>query len=134
VFLARETATKEHTMTNIPADSVFVSSMDTDNQVWVQTPQGGLYAYRTELIYSVARNWTESWNRKPPADVPEGTIFIRVASTGFGYGTPKGADYGEVVGYGRSNVRVHWSGYGYDTDLPYHSSRPSQLRVLKETT
>lgn len=54
-----------------------------------------------------------------------------VASTAYGYGTPKGADSGQVVGFGRTKVRVAWDGYVYDADVPYHSSRPGQLRVTK---
>lgn len=53
-----------------------------------------------------------------------------VASTGYGYGTPKGADHGVVVGFGRTNVRVAWDGYAYTADDPFHTSRPGQLRVL----
>ena len=53
-----------------------------DHQVWVKTPQGGFYAYRTGLgIFSVARSWSESWNKQNPADVPEGSTFHAVKAT-----------------------------------------------------
>lgn len=54
---------------------------DTDYQVWASTPTGGLYAYRTELIYSVALNWSDSWNRNVPADVLPGTTFLAIRAT-----------------------------------------------------
>lgn len=52
-----------------------------DHQVWVLTPQGGFYAYRTGLIFSVARQWAEAWNNNPPGDVPTGSTFIRVKAS-----------------------------------------------------
>ena len=45
------------------------------HQVWVKTPEGGLYAYRTDLPYSVASAWTVRWNKSTPEDVPAGTTF-----------------------------------------------------------
>lgn len=63
----------------------FTAALDnytnTEHQVWASTPGGGLFAYRTELIYSVAMNWAKSWNAKAPADVPEGTTFLHVVAT-----------------------------------------------------
>jgi hypothetical protein len=48
-------------------------------QVWVATPAGQpAYAYRTDLIYSVARRWTEAWNKDVPADVAPGSQFVAV--------------------------------------------------------
>ena len=51
-----------------------------DAQVWVKTPEGGLYAYRTGLSYSVARQWASAWNNNRPGDVPAGSTFIRVTA------------------------------------------------------
>ncbi len=51
------------------------------NAVWVEWPSGGLFAYRTDLIYSVARLWAEQWNSDVPSDVPPGSKFHHVAST-----------------------------------------------------
>jgi hypothetical protein len=49
-------------------------------QIWVHTPEGGLYAYRTDLIYAVALNWSAAFETHPPTDVPEGSAFIVVES------------------------------------------------------
>lgn len=54
---------------------------ETDHQVWVQAPTGGLYLYRGGLIYAVARSWAAAWNQQAPADVAPGSVFLAVAAT-----------------------------------------------------
>lgn len=54
---------------------------DTEHQVWVSTPSGGLYAYRTEVHYPAAKRWAEAWNTKTPDDVPEGSTFLVIVAT-----------------------------------------------------
>jgi hypothetical protein len=51
------------------------------HQVWVKTPEGGVYAYRTDLPYSVASALALCWNQNTPADVSTGTTFHVVEQT-----------------------------------------------------
>lgn len=53
----------------------------TEHQVWVRSASGGLLAYRTGLIYSVARQWASAWNNNTPADLPGATFFVVKATT-----------------------------------------------------
>lgn len=64
------------------------------------------------------------------------TVGDSVTATSYGYGTPKGVTRGVVVGFtSHGKVMVHWDGYiypGTGVGGGYDSSRPSQLRVLKD--
>lgn len=51
------------------------------HQVWVRTPNGGLHAYRTDLIYSVAKAWAAQWNISLPAGIEAGSTFLAVKAT-----------------------------------------------------
>jgi len=67
--------------TNQTTDTALQAHTETDHQVWVQTPTGGLYLYRDSLIYSVALTWARQWNENTASDVPLGSTFIAVKAT-----------------------------------------------------
>jgi hypothetical protein len=54
---------------------------DTSYQIWVNTPQGGVWAYRVNVTYSIAQAWSAEWNKEAPHDVPEGSTFFAVKAT-----------------------------------------------------
>jgi hypothetical protein len=53
----------------------------TEHQVWVQPSGGGFFAYRTDLVASVAHNWAKAWNEQPPSEHPGATFHVVKATT-----------------------------------------------------
>lgn len=65
------------TQTRAQTNEALANHTNVEYQVWAETPEGGLFLHRDNLIYGVALNWAATFTAEE-AGLPAGTKFFAV--------------------------------------------------------